>query len=211
MSRDAAHDAAMDRIALTVRDADVPLSDLGREQASALGHWFSGQAEEDRPEVLLSPPYCRALQTAEIFRGAGGAPAEVPICFDEHLREKEFGILDGLTTRGVANLFPEQAEFRRLLGKFYHRPPGEEMLVFAGGCIGLATGGSGDVLAGLIGGLAARRASPVQACAWAAYIHGAAGRALSRKIGTVGFLARELLPLIPRLIDENDPGGTGAR
>jgi broad specificity phosphatase PhoE len=42
------------------------------------------------------------------------------------LREKEFGILDGLTTLGVANVFPEQAEFRRLLGKFYHRPPGGE-------------------------------------------------------------------------------------
>ena len=45
---------------------------------------------------------------------------------DERLREKEFGILDGLTNYGVAERFPEQAEFRRLLGKFYHRPPGGE-------------------------------------------------------------------------------------
>ena len=126
VARDAAHDAEADRIALSVRDADVPLSDLGREQAKSLGRWFAGQAEEDRPEILLSSPYCRAFQTAQIFRDHHGAPGSEPICFDERLREKEFGILDGLTTMGIGNHFPEQAEFRRLLGKFYHRPPGGE-------------------------------------------------------------------------------------
>jgi len=126
VARDLAHEAATDRIVLDVRDADVPLSDLGREQAIALGRWFAERAEVDRPQVLLASPYRRALQTAEIFRQAGGAPTDVPICFDERLREKEFGILDGLTTMGVAHQFPEQAEFRRLLGKFYHRPPGGE-------------------------------------------------------------------------------------
>jgi broad specificity phosphatase PhoE len=50
----------------------------------------------------------------------------VPICFDERLREKEFGILDGLTSMGISSIEPQQAEFRRLLGKFYHRPPGGE-------------------------------------------------------------------------------------
>ncbi len=45
---------------------------------------------------------------------------------DERLREKEFGVLDRLTSYGIAERHPEQAEFRRLLGKFYHRPPGGE-------------------------------------------------------------------------------------
>jgi broad specificity phosphatase PhoE len=45
---------------------------------------------------------------------------------DERLREREFGILDRLTAAGIAQSFPEQAEFRTLLGKFYHRPPGGE-------------------------------------------------------------------------------------
>src|SRR5205085_3698285 len=45
---------------------------------------------------------------------------------DERLREKEFGVLDRLTHAGVLQVYPEQAEFRRLLGKFYHRPPGGE-------------------------------------------------------------------------------------
>jgi ADP-dependent NAD(P)H-hydrate dehydratase len=80
--------------------------------------------------------------------------------------------------------------------------PSQETLLFDGGCAGLATGGSGDVLAGIIGGLAARSADPIEACAWGTFIHGQAGVALSRQVGTIGFLARELLPLIPRLIDE---------
>jgi broad specificity phosphatase PhoE len=45
---------------------------------------------------------------------------------DERLREREFGILDRLTRQGIEQEFPEQAEFRRALGKFYHRPPGGE-------------------------------------------------------------------------------------
>lgn len=126
VARDAATEALADRIALDVRDADVPLSELGREQARALGHWFASGPADERPDVLLSSPYLRACQTADIFRSAGGADAETPICFDERLREKEFGILDGLTTSGIRNLVPDQAEFRRLLGKFYHRPPGGE-------------------------------------------------------------------------------------
>lgn len=126
LARDVAHEALADRITLTNRDADVPLSDLGREQARALGMWFAELPGDGRPEVLLSSPYVRALQTAEIFRESGGTFRHGPICFDERLREKEFGILDGLTTTGVGNVFPDQAEFRRLLGKFYHRPPGGE-------------------------------------------------------------------------------------
>ncbi|HEY9578415.1 MAG TPA: histidine phosphatase family protein [Rhizorhapis sp.] len=126
IARDTAHETASDRIALSVRDADVPLSDLGREQATSLGRWFATHVEEERPEVLLSSPYLRAFQTAQIFREYGGAPADESICFDERLREKEFGILDGLTFTGIDNIFPDQARFRQLLGKFYHRPPGGE-------------------------------------------------------------------------------------
>lgn len=119
-------EAMSDRIDLSVRDADVPLSAIGRDQAQALGHWFASAAEDHRPEILLSSPYLRAFQTAQIFQDAGGAAPDEPICFDERLREKEFGILDGLTTSGIRNLEPEQAEFRQMLGKFYHRPPGGE-------------------------------------------------------------------------------------
>jgi NAD(P)H-hydrate repair Nnr-like enzyme with NAD(P)H-hydrate dehydratase domain len=66
--------------------------------------------------------------------------------------------------------------------------------------VGLATSGSGDTLAGIIAGLAARGASPVQAAVWGAYLHGAAGRALERRLGPIGFLARELLAELPPLL-----------
>lgn len=69
-----------------------------------------------------------------------------------------------------------------------------------GGCPGLATSGSGDVLAGIIGGLVARGASPVQAAAWGSYVHSACGRALAERIAPVGFLARELLDEIPGVL-----------
>ena len=126
VARDAAHQAELDRIAITGRDVDVPLSELGEQQASALGHWFAQGHEDERPDILLSSPYRRALQTARLFRDAGGASPDEVICMDERLREKEFGILDGLTTHGIRNVMPDQAEFRKILGKFYHRPPGGE-------------------------------------------------------------------------------------
>lgn len=78
--------------------------------------------------------------------------------------------------------------------------PGEGLLRYPGGGPGLATGGSGDVLAGIIGGLLARGATPRVAAAWGVWAHGEAGRALAERIGPVGFLGRELPGEIPRLL-----------
>jgi ADP-dependent NAD(P)H-hydrate dehydratase len=69
-------------------------------------------------------------------------------------------------------------------------------------CIGLGTSGSGDVLGGIVLGLLGRGADPAQAACWATYLHLTAGHRLSARIGTVGFLAGELLPELPRLLDE---------
>lgn len=126
VARDQAQAAGADRIQLDLRDVDIALSPRGQDQARALGKWFGSGVEGARPDVMLASTYLRAQQTAKLFREAGGAHGDEPICIDERLREKEFGILDGLTTSGVAAAFPDQAEFRRLLGKFYHRPPGGE-------------------------------------------------------------------------------------
>jgi hydroxyethylthiazole kinase-like uncharacterized protein yjeF len=61
------------------------------------------------------------------------------------------------------------------------------------GGVGLGTSGSGDVLAGVIGGLLARGAEPAQAAVWGQYAHAAAGDRLAARLGRLGFLARELL------------------
>lgn len=126
VARDAAHVAGAERIALDQRDVDVPLSALGERQSQALGRWFAAGEGHGAPDAILCSPYARAHATARLFRDAGGAARGATLCADERLREKEFGILDGLTTAGIAAQIPDQAEFRRLLGKFYHRPPGGE-------------------------------------------------------------------------------------
>lgn len=78
--------------------------------------------------------------------------------------------------------------------------PGGTVLHYPGGGTGLATGGSGDVLAGIIGGLLARGAEPFRAAAWGVWLHGEAGRALAGRQAPLGFLARELLPEVPLLL-----------
>jgi broad specificity phosphatase PhoE len=127
VARDAADKAGLPVIDLAVRDVDVPLSDLGHEQARALGEWFSKLPEEEKPQVVLSSPYLRAQETARAICAAKGVTLDAKrLVIDERLREREFGILDGLTTVGIREKYPDQAEHRALLGKFYHRPPGGE-------------------------------------------------------------------------------------
>jgi hydroxyethylthiazole kinase-like uncharacterized protein yjeF len=72
---------------------------------------------------------------------------------------------------------------------------------YRGGGVGLATSGSGDTLAGIVGGLAARGADALTAAMWGVYTHGEAGRMLGERVGRVGFLAREILDLIPGIVN----------
>jgi ADP-dependent NAD(P)H-hydrate dehydratase len=67
---------------------------------------------------------------------------------------------------------------------------------------GLATSGSGDVLAGALGGLLGRGADAGQAACWATYVHAAAGDRLAARIGRLGFLAREILDELPAVLVE---------
>jgi hydroxyethylthiazole kinase-like uncharacterized protein yjeF len=76
-----------------------------------------------------------------------------------------------------------------------------------GGQPGLATSGSGDVLAGLIAGLAAQQAALEQACAWGVALHGLAGARLAARLGPLGFLARELPGEVPALLKKLRRGG----
>lgn len=127
VARDAAEAAGHALINIATRDVDVPLSPLGERQADALGRWFGNLREEEKPNVVLSSPYQRARRTAEIAVATAALNKDDLIfTTDERLREKEFGILDRLTKFGVQQKYPEQAEMRTLLGKFYYRPPGGE-------------------------------------------------------------------------------------
>lgn len=117
----------VDRLDIVDRDMDVPLSDLGVEQARAFGAWLGQQPPEGQPDVVVSSPYVRATETARHVIEAAGFERDVTS--DERLREREFGILDLLTHQGVVAAHPGEAARRERLGKFYYRPPGGESWV----------------------------------------------------------------------------------
>lgn len=78
--------------------------------------------------------------------------------------------------------------------------PDGQMAFYEGGGVGLATGGSGDVLAGIVGGLASRGAPAWVATLWGVWLHGQAGRLCAKELGPLGFLSRELLVRLPHLM-----------
>lgn len=114
--------AGSEVIEVGLRDADVPLSDTGVEQARALGDGL--RVLQRPPDAVWSSPYVRAQETTRLTLEQAGLGLRV--CVDERLRDRELGVLDLLTMQGVQERFPEEAQRRRWLGKFYHRPPGGE-------------------------------------------------------------------------------------
>ena len=78
--------------------------------------------------------------------------------------------------------------------------PDGDVWTHEGGVPGLGVAGSGDVLAGIVGGLLARGAEPLNALLWAVWLHGKAGAALAKKVGPIGFLARQIAEEIPPLL-----------
>jgi 2,3-bisphosphoglycerate-dependent phosphoglycerate mutase len=118
----AAEASGADLVGLTHRDPDVPLSCTGEEQAQATGRWLAGLPEDRRPDLAVMSPYLRAVRTAELILAGTG----IPLTRDERLRDRELGILDGLTGHGVQRRYPDEATRRVRLGKFYYRPPGGE-------------------------------------------------------------------------------------
>ncbi len=117
-----AQQAGAGRLDLDIRDPDVPLSDTGRSQAEALGAWLAALPEDERPTAVLSSPFDRALTTARLATAELGLRVRT----DERLRERDFGMFDGMTGAGIREQFPDEASRRDLLGKFYYRPPGGE-------------------------------------------------------------------------------------
>jgi broad specificity phosphatase PhoE len=111
--------AGAEQLDLERRDAEVELSELGLAQAAAVGTWLAAQVPRDRPTLVVSSPYLRALQTAErVVAGLG-----LDVLHDERLRERHPGVFEGLTELGVRTRFPEEAGRRSGVGAFYHRPP----------------------------------------------------------------------------------------
>ena len=98
--------------------------------------------------------------------------------------------------------------------------PDGTLWLHRGGNAGLGTSGSGDTLAGLIGGLAARGTPALYAALWGIRLHALAGDALAAKRGELGYLAREIPDEVPRAMqtlceqpaagDDDDDEAVGA-
>jgi len=180
--------------------------------------------------ILIGPGLDDVDETAELIIGlASAAPEDLPIVLDAYAIGA-LGQLPAATLEALAGrllLTPNHHELerllaaagaparaddpQRLLAERYTAvlssdnrivsPSGGSWQAPAGHS-GLGTSGSGDVLAGALVGLLARGAQPAQAACWATYLHAAAGDRLAARVGSLGFLARELLDQLPLVLTE---------
>jgi broad specificity phosphatase PhoE len=114
-----------ERLDINVNDPSVELSGLGVRQARALGKRLADLPLDEQPTAVLASPYVRAQQTADVVLATAGLE-HLPRAADERLRDREQGVLDRLTSYGIRAHFPEEAQRRSYLGKFWYRPPGGE-------------------------------------------------------------------------------------
>jgi len=158
--------------------------------------------DEDHVAVLDAAAIGAARAHAPLIAGLGGRVILTP-------HHGEMARLTGVAAEEIASDPVACAQSAACLfnavivlkaGETVVAAPDGETLVYDGGCVGLATGGSGDVLAGIVAGLAAQGADPMTAAAWGAWLHGEAGRRAAEHIGPIGFLARDLPSRIPGLM-----------
>lgn len=139
---------------------------------------------------FLDKVRCRTIltpHTEEMAGMTGASEEEISSAREETAARAAEGFRAVVVLKGRETLITSQD------GKMYMNRVGN---------VGLATSGSGDVLSGIIAGLAARRSTPLQAAAWGVYLHARAGERLAERHGRLGFLARELAAEIPALMRE---------
>ncbi|GAA1629226.1 histidine phosphatase family protein [Actinoplanes couchii] len=111
--------------AVSGRDAEVPLTGLGQEQAAAVGGWLGALPEDRRPEVVITSPYLRARETWRIAAEASGVALPEPRT-DDRLVDRLMGDLELLTRAAVQARFPGEADRRAAAGEFEYMPPNGE-------------------------------------------------------------------------------------
>lgn len=108
------------------RDAELPLTAVGHEQAAWLGRRLAQLPAAQRPTRIICSPHRRTLETADAIVRHAYANSRIAFSLDARLRPKQFGVLEGLTRRGVRERFPELAAERERAGRFHFRPPSGE-------------------------------------------------------------------------------------
>jgi probable phosphoglycerate mutase len=110
---------------LTGRDADVALTDLGVEQARAVGRRLAALPAERVPEVVITSPYLRARETWRVAAEASGLALPAPTT-DARLVDRLLGDLELLTRAAIRARFPAEQARRESATEYTYRPPGGE-------------------------------------------------------------------------------------
>ena len=121
VAKDEAKRADVDSFSSGLRDMDTKLTEKGHEQAEAVGDYL---AKYYRFDVLFVSPYLRTVETSKDI--ASKLTHSPQLVVEERIREIEFGVLDGLTPKGITVNYPEEDARREREGKYWYRPPGGE-------------------------------------------------------------------------------------
>lgn len=149
------------------------------------------------PVVLDADGINLAAAHKDILRERTGITVLTP-------HEGEFARLGGDTDRGrvaeAENMARDLGAVLVLKGHHTVITDGQTTYINPTGNPGMAVGGSGDVLAGIIGAFLGQGIRALEAAACAAYVHGAAGDLCARELGQYGMLPSDMLLCLPRLL-----------
>jgi len=181
--------SALDEVIGMVDRASAVVIGPGMMDAPAVAGLCEGvleRVDHDGPVVVLDAAAVTAL------------PADRPL-WDRVVLTPNRTELDAISGGGPETVAADRTAVVAVRGRI--AAPDGRVWHHDGGTVGLATSGSGDVLAGVIAGLAARGADAAQATVWGVHAHGRAGERLAARVG-VGFLARQLLDELPAAFRE---------
>ena len=202
----------------------LPCDDAGRLCMASLP--VIGQRLAGMDAVLLGPGLGRSEALTQLVQAILGL-CRVPLVLDAdgiNLLAQHMDVLRG--SKCPVILTPHDGEFRRLGGNPGAKDRVLEAMRFAAqtktilllkghrtiitdglnvyrnttGNPGMATGGSGDVLSGVITSLLGQHVMPLEAAAAGAWIHGAAGDLAAREIGEYGMIPEDIIERLPRLL-----------
>lgn len=195
-------DVAAAKVGELAQAVDAVVIGPGMTSPEATTDLIRAVAAQPRPAVVVDAAalFCIA-DYPEVVRGLRGRLVLTPNA-DE---------LDAMGGGDIADLARELGAVVSLKGPVTRTAcPDGRLFADAAGNAGLATSGSGDVVAGAVGGLLARGAPPDQAAVWANHLHGVAGDRLAARVGPVGYLAREIADELPAVLGALATSGGGS-
>jgi hydroxyethylthiazole kinase-like uncharacterized protein yjeF len=192
--------SAVDRIREEAGKVDAVVAGPGMSTGNVCGRIAEALLESDARLALdaailhsLEPLPPHEHPTCPVLLPHAGELASLLECDEEKIDDDPVGC-----GRRAAELYRSVVLVKGVVSHVVTREG--EVWTYDGGAPGLGVSGSGDVLAGIVGGLLARGAEPLNALLWSVWLHGEAGARLARKIGKIGFLAREIADEVPGLM-----------